>query len=100
MRALRNDADCDRAVRDRATHNPACRGKLRSLSAISLKISAAENHYHERPNGSTKSATIAYAIRSTHSKPKPSERASAKKSMIRTFSYHVVDSISLLTFGP
>jgi hypothetical protein len=72
-----------------------------------VAIPITENHCHEKPNGSTKSATNAYAIKSTHSKPKPSKHASAKKS---TFAPSATTSprppispasiqISLLIFG-
>jgi hypothetical protein len=38
------------------------------------------NHCHQKPSGNTKSATNAYAIKSKHSKHKPSKHASANTS--------------------
>src|SRR5215831_1447928 len=38
------------------------------------------NHFHLKPNGSTKSATDAYAIKPKHSKHKPKELASVSRS--------------------
>src|SRR5262245_11842551 len=40
------------------------------------------NHCHQKPNGNTKSATNAYAIKFKRSKHKPSKHASVSKSML------------------
>jgi hypothetical protein len=62
--------------------NTATRKRL-AAAKLRLKLGGCpdiRDHCHEKPNGSTKSATNAYAIKSKHLKSKPSKHTSAKKS--------------------
>ena len=74
-----------------ATRRSICRKSKRPpVASASVPLNSASNsaagqilvsHYHQKPSGSTKGAMKGYVIKSKRSKPKPTEHASASRSI-------------------